>query len=275
VPHGNDPFASWVGGRWPLGVPGDDAFFGPDVLRGLVDGIDAFVDVREERWRRRRVSPALIACAPWFNDPELLRALRRLSAVCVVVSKRPRGREGERAVSWLRGVHKLVPGFPVQALSELRDVALKVDGHPRVIGPYDRLDDIVLPPVRTLGYRSTDGRPAPMAHAKLALLGHLWWGEQDALGNPDEFLVFTTRRLWMSSANFTTNSRRCFEFGFWTEDEALMSGARCFLAQLLGASEDVDAEADAPAPDMAHIEFDNEAMAEAAAEVSWDEDDDA
>ena len=267
----DDPFASWIGGQRQIGEAGNDVFFGPDVLRGLVEGIGDFVDVRQERWRRRRTSPAVIACAPWFNDSELLRALRRVAACCVVVSKRPRGPEGERAVSWLRGVYRLVPGFPVQALGELREMALKVDGEPRIVGPYDRQDDIVLPPVRALGHRSINGRPAPMAHAKLALLGHLWWGEQDALGHPDEFLVFTARRLWMSSANFTTNSRKCLEFGFWTEDDDLMREARIFLAQLLAASESVDAEADVPAPDLATIEFDHEAMAEAAAEVSWDD----
>lgn len=269
-----EAFPGWIGQQFALGgEPGNDAFFGPDVLRGLVDGIDDFVAVRHKRWGWRRGRPAMLACSPWMSDRALVKRLRDLAAVCVVVSKQSPGSEAARGLAWLRAIHRYVPGFPVQGLSELRHMAPKVGGEPLVVGPYDAIENMVLPPIRTLGYRSIGGRPAPMAHAKLALLGHLWWGEQDALGNPDEFLVFTARRLWVSSANFTSNSRRSLEFGFWTEDEALLGGARTFLVQLLAASEDLDAEANVPTPDLASVRYDDAAMAEAAAELSWDSED--
>ena len=70
----------------------------------------------------------------------------------------------------------------------------------------------------------------------------------------------------MSSANFTYASRRSAEFGYWTEDTDLLGGVALFLARLIGASEDLDSAADLPDPDLARVEFDDEAMAEAAAE---------
>jgi len=33
--------------------PGNRAFFGQDVLRGLIDGVDDFVHERQSRWKRR------------------------------------------------------------------------------------------------------------------------------------------------------------------------------------------------------------------------------
>lgn len=70
----------------------------------------------------------------------------------------------------------------------------------------------------------------------------------------------------MSSANFTYGSRKSLEFGYWTEHTELMKGAQSFLISLIGLSEDLDAAADTPAPDLADIEYDDLAMAEAAAE---------
>lgn len=45
-----------------------------------------------------------------------------------------------------------------------------------------------------------------------------------------------------------------------------MDGVKRFLVDLIGASEDLDATADRPDPDLADFEFDDQAMAEAAAE---------
>jgi hypothetical protein len=100
-------------------------------------------------------------------------------------------------------------------------MAPKVDGKPLVVGPYTPNDPGSLPMIRTLGSRQT--YPL-MAHAKLALPGHLWWHDEDDFGVAD-IVRFERRRLWVSSANFTFNSRRSLEFGYWTEDAALVEGA--------------------------------------------------
>jgi hypothetical protein len=82
-------------------------------------------------------------------------------------------------------------------------------------------------------------------HAKLALLGHLWWHDEGELGVED-VTGFAPRRLWISSANFTESSRRSLEFGYWTEDKALMEGAQRFLLRLIAASEGLERMSRAP-----------------------------
>jgi hypothetical protein len=143
---------------------------------------------------------------------------------------------------------------------------LKVEGAPLVVGPYTRMDDGVIPTIRTLGFR---GGYVPIMHAKLALLGHLWWTDDGDFG--EEVIGFKPRRLWVSSANFTESSRRSLEFGYWTEDAALVDGANRFLLKAVAFSEDLDAEADDVAPDLAPVEFDEVAIAEALAESDWGE----
>jgi hypothetical protein len=130
----------------------------------------------------------------------------------------------------------------------------------------------VVPTIRTLGYRRRGKVPPPIIHAKLAVLGHLWWHDEGPVGVED-VVGFTPRRLWVSSANFTRSSRRSLEFGYWTEDPALVRGAERFLVGAMRYSEGLDPEADAFEPDLAHVEFDDAAMAEALRD-SWDETDD-
>jgi hypothetical protein len=84
---------------------------------------------------------------------------------------------------------------------------------------------------------------------------------------------FSARRLWISSANSTRSSRRSLEFGFWTEEQSLLDGAERFLVLMMGSSEGVDPESDAFRPDLEPYEFDDEAMAEAAADFDWDAED--
>jgi hypothetical protein len=126
----------------------------------------------------------------------------------------------------------------------------------------------VVPTIRTLGFR---GDFTPIMHAKLALLGHLWWSDDDGLG--EEVTGFKPRRLWVSSANFTNSSRRSLEFGDWTEDAALVEGAERFLLKAIEFSEDLDAEADHLEPDLAPVEFDDVAIAEVVAEMDLDDED--
>src|SRR5262249_40944785 len=93
------------------------------------------------------------------------------------------------------------------------------------------------------------------------------WTDEDPMGGVTDYIWFQEQRLWVSSANFTYASRRSLEFGYWTEDPDLMRGVRRFLATLIATSEDLDATTDTPDPELAEIEWDDEAMADAAAEM--------
>jgi hypothetical protein len=109
----------------------------------------------------------------------------------------------------------------------------------------------------------------PILHTKLALLGYLWWHDEDGSPGVADVIGFQASRLWVCSANFTSSSRRSLEFGHWTEDRALVQGAERFLVKLMRSSEALDPDSDSFDPELAPVEFDDEAMAEAAAEMRW------
>jgi hypothetical protein len=248
---------------------GNRAFFGLNVLRGLIEGIDDFIESEPPaRTAHHDSAPALLGSAMWINDPELISKLGELSGACVVVTKQPR-KDKRGKLQPLRELNERTPGVPIRAFPELGGLAPKVDGEPLVVGPYTRMDEGVVPTIRMLGFRG--GYP-PIMHAKLALLGQLWWTDDGPFG--EEVLGFKSRRLWVSSANFTSSSRSNVEFGYWTEDAALVEGAERFLLKAIALSEDLDAEADHLEPDLAPVEFDEVAIAEALAETDWDEEED-
>ena len=252
---------------------GSHAYFGTDVLRGLVAGIDDFVHDQQQRWRRfRSLGPVLLGSAMWIDDEELIARLGELSAACIIVTKQGRKESERRKLEPLIALNERTPGMPIRAFAELSGLAPKVDGQPAVVGPYTPMDTALVPTIRTLGYRRLNQRLPPIIHAKLALLGHLWWHDEGPLGHVDDIIGYTPRRLWVSSANFTRSSRANLEFGYWTEDPGLVAGAERFLVKLMRSSEGLDPAADAFEPDLAPIEFDDEAMAGAWAEMRWDED---
>jgi hypothetical protein len=87
------PFSGEFDDEFPIGPEqGNRALFGRDVLRGLVDGIDDFIQTRQSRWesRYRTIGPALLGSAMWINDEELIAKLGSLSAACIVVRKQGR-----------------------------------------------------------------------------------------------------------------------------------------------------------------------------------------
>jgi hypothetical protein len=254
---------------------GNKAYFGHDVLRGLIHGIDDFIELRQPRWRQARaMGPALLASAMWIDDPELIDKLEELSGASVVVTKQSRAPTQLQKMQALQDLNDRSPGLPVRAFAALIGLGPRFDGKPTVIGPHDRMDNLVVPTVRTLGYRKRGQDLVPIMHAKLALLGHLQWHDEDAFGNPDDIVWFTPQRLWISSANFTSRSRRSLEFGFWTEDGALVERAEQFLVTAMRFSEGLDPEADWFEPDLAPVEYDDEAFREVLAEMQWDEGDD-
>lgn len=136
-----------------------------------------------------------------------------------------------------------------------------------MVGPYDSIhdEDSSLSTFRTIGFRKAGGRDRPpIAHAKLALLGNICWTDEHPASYVDDYVWFAVRRLWVSSATFTYGSRRSLEFGYWSEEEEGL--VRCkarFLVGLIGASEDIDSTADVVDPELARVEYDDAAMAEA------------
>ena len=265
--------------EFPVGMEeGNNAFFGTNVLQGLVDGIDDFSHERQSRWRQfRTLGPVLLGSAMWIDDEILIDKLAELSAACVVVQKQGRKSGELRKLAPLAALNERTPGIPVRAFVDLTELAPKVNGEPLVVGPYGPTDDRVIPTIRTIGFRRQGPLP-PILHAKLALLGNLWWHDEGPLGDVDDVIGFHARRLWISSANFTKSSRSSLDFGYWTENPALLSGAERFLIKLMRSSESVNPESDSLDPELADVEYDEMAMAEAWAAMheddEWDEADD-
>ena len=163
-------------------------------------------------------------------------------------------------------------GFPNVALLRLRDMAPSDDGSALVLGPYSQMPEHELGPVRGLGWHR--GRK-PLLHAKLLVLGDLAlnvYGPDDSYG--EEWLDFEPRAVWCGSANWTRRSQSHLEVGFACDDPALVSEATDFVADVIAFSEPVDTTCAGPEPNLVRVEFDDAAMAEAAAELARDPDDD-
>jgi hypothetical protein len=236
---------------------GNRAFFGRDVLRGLIDGIDDYVEERQPRWKQfRSLGPVLLGCAPWVTDDAFIDRLATLAGACVVVIKRGEEPRDHRDLEQLRRLNERTHGLPLEAFATLSGLAPKG----RLIGPYDRIGEESVPTFRTIGFRKQN---RTVMHAKLALLGHLWWHDEGPLGHVEDVIGFKAKRLWISSANFTRMSRLSLEFGYWTEEPALVQGAERFLLRLMRSSEALDPASDAFEPDLAPVEFDEEAMGDA------------
>jgi hypothetical protein len=199
----------------------------------------------------------------WINDKELIDRLKQFTGVCIVVRKEKRG-----SAKWARlhEVNEQTPGLPARAFAALGGLEPRGDSEMSVIGG-PMSDDFVVPTIRTIGFRHY----GPIIHAKLAVLGVIRWHDEDALGHVADVIWFKPRRLWLSSANFTTRSRHSLEFGLWTEDEALLNGAYDFLVKLIRSSEGIDPESDLFEPDLGPIEFDEQYIAEFLSEMEWDE----
>lgn len=257
-------------------LPGNKAFFGREVLGGLIGGIDDYIRQRQERWKRRgfrSMGPGLLGTAMWIDDDEFIDKLTGLSGACVVITKQPRTKRDLEKFERLAAVNEQTPGLPVAAFPALSEVAPKVDGKPRLVGPYDQIADESMPTIRVLGFRRKGNPLVPIMHAKLAILGEFWWHDEGALGEVGDFYGFTPARLWISSANFTRQSRRSLEFGYWTEDKDLREAAYSFVLQAIRFSEPLDSAADAFDPEFVPIEFDDAAMLEAIADMEVEDED--
>jgi hypothetical protein len=139
----------------PVGPePGNQALFGRNVLRGLIEGIDDFIHLRQPRWRQfRSRGPVLLGSAMWIDDAGLIDKLGELSGASIVVTKQGREQRKLRKLQQLQEINERTPGLPIRAFPALGGMAPKIDGKPIVVGPHDPMDDFVVPTIRTLGYR--------------------------------------------------------------------------------------------------------------------------
>jgi len=252
---------------------GDDAYFGRNVLQGLVDGIRLH---REQQARSRWVwGTGVIACAMAVDDQDLLAELGRCESSCVVVTKQEQRRYGKDAFQRLEQHAADAQGLGQSAFPELADLAPTLDGEPLTVGPYVPTVDGDVPAVRELGFRKVDNKLVPIVHAKMALLGDMCWTDEHPSGHVVDQIFFVPRKLWIGSANFTGASRRSLEFGSWIVDRALLTAARRFLLGLVAMSEPLRNGPDDMRPELAPVEYDAAAFIEYMREVGpWIEDPD-
>lgn len=193
-----------------------------------------------------------------------------------MITKQPRDQRQQARTGKLKPVLERCPGFPVSALPKLRGLALRENGQAPVTGPFSPVPAPWLPALRTVGYRKTGDRLVPILHAKMLLLGELWWHDEDDFG-PADVTGFRPQRLWLGSANGTASSRANLEFGTWHTDPVLLGEAARFLGGLLCHSEDLDPDLHDLEPDLVEPDYDDAAFAEALAGwgEAWDEPSDA
>jgi hypothetical protein len=246
----------------------DQAYFGLDVLGGLVKGITDYQREHQQAGHFRTFGPALLGAFLWLDDPELIQVMADYPSLCVVVSKQPastskRRRNQQETFDKLREVCDSGKGFPAEACPELRGLAPRENGKPMVVGPYTSLPEIALPAFRSIGPRKIGNHLVPILHTKMVLLGNMWWHDEHPSGYPEDIIGFTPERLWLASANGTRSSRSNLEFGVWLTDPKLIATARRFLLEVISTSEDIDPANDQFEPELVPYEEDDAAMSAA------------
>lgn len=232
-----------------------EAFFGRDVLSGLVQGLRR---AAEPSRTERSPGSGVLGCALWIDDPELLDVLTLMGNVCVVVTKQhPKwlSRPDARPVRELAEAH----GIDQSAFHELSEFAPSVGSEPLLVGPHtlDWTRQTRLGAVREVGFRKVSDRPVPLVHAKMALLGQMHWTDEHPSGALDDHTWFQPESLWIGSANFTRASRSSLEVGLWTHDPLLLAAARKFLLTLVAMSEPLGSGPDGMDPELSPVKFDD------------------
>ncbi len=252
------------------------AVFGMDVLSKLVEGLEEELAAPPGF---RSLGKAALGCAMWMNDPELIEVLDRMTNVCVVVRKQTRDRYAHADTAALKALAE-TGGLSQKAFPELAELAPRGDDYlPTVVGPYGPdWSDGVISAVRELGFRAlSKGQLVPMVHAKVMLVGELWWHDEHPSGHFAHITGFRPHKLWVGSPNFTTHSRSSLEMDMWTTDPALLAAARTWLLALIEMSEPLGVGSDQLEPEYLPIEYDDAAIREYMTETGWgdllDEDD--
>lgn len=240
---------------------GGEAYFGRDVLRGLVSGLR---DVANRPRSERRWGPGVLACTMWMDDAELISVLGSMSNVCVIVTKQSARRYDDPKTKPLRDLAEN-NGLAQEAFPELSEYELvdETTGAPLVVGPYtpNWRENSVIHGVREVGFRKerdSEGREryVPLAHAKIALVGQMLWSDEHPSGAVVDEMWFVPEKLWIGSANFTASSRRSIEIGMWTADHDLMGAARSFLLDLVKLSEPLGMGPNVLNPELRPIDYD-------------------
>lgn len=245
--------------------------FGTGVLDELIAGIDEFQAAVTARPAYHSLGAAMLGAFAWLDDSRLLERIASYPYACVTFTKQPRPFPPHK-LTRLQKVLDRGRGFPAAALEGLETLMPLDDlGQPQVVGPYSPAPSYMFRPLRALGYRRVGGKLVPLLHAKLMLLGELTWLEDEEFGLGDT-TRFRPRKLWIGSANGTFSSRSNLEIGCWQTQPELLRSAQDFLARILANSEDLDPDADTMKPEQAEPDYDDVAMAEAAAVLDDDYD---
>ncbi|MYU10936.1 hypothetical protein GTZ78_09575 [Streptomyces sp. SID8361] len=250
---------------------GHRGYFGRNVLKGLVDGMEGFLEEKRRTPGFRSMGPVALGGFLWLDDPELASCLARFSHTCVVVSKQGRSKSDLKKLGRLQPFADGDNGIPARVFAELTDLDQRENGRAKVVGPGSPMpDDVVIPPLRTIGFRRPPKKDmVPFLHTKIMLLGEMWWHDEDALGGVADVIGFRPERLWVGSANATERSRYNLEFGMWLDDPQALEAAQTFLVQLMAHSEAPDPDSDLFQPELLPVDFDDEAFAEYVAEYGW------
>lgn len=251
---------------------GGEAVFGLNVLDLLIQDLKIAAQARrtERAW-----GPGVLGCSMWMDDPELIEVLGQMANACVVVTKQPRRRYDDPRTDPLKAFASST-GLAQQAYHELLELAPPVDGNPVVVGPWHGAwDDNEIGAVREVGFRRVGNHLVPIVHAKIMLLGQMYWTDEHPSGHVADVIGFRPERLWIGSANFTKSSRASLEMGMWTADPSLLAAARGWLLSLVAISEPLGTGSDSMQPEFVPVEYDHDAMVgymrEAAAYSEWNE----
>jgi hypothetical protein len=216
-----------------------------------------------------RRAPAIIGCAPWLSDKQLVDQILHFGNSCIVINKPERvGAEPTE----VKRLHDQGNGFPAKVLPEFQWLAPSEDGEPAIVGPssYDPAAR-GFKSVRVAGVSKQDRSTVPLVHAKMLLLGATVESEGEF---GEQIIRWESHQAWLGSANFTFNSRRSVEFGLWVTDSSLLALVTRFLSDLFSYSEVLDSYQLNPNPEWIPYEFDDAAIFEYLAEHSGEFKDD-
>lgn len=248
------------------------AYFGCDVLGGLIEGIREAQRAETLRGSSSRsLGLSVLGCSMWMDDQALLDVLSDCAASCIVVTKQPLDGRSRARVEALQRASASCKGLPQSAFPELTELSAAPGHIPLTVGPYTSDWRQEISAVRELGFRKVDRRLVPIVHAKMVSLGHLGWTDEHPSGHLVDEIYFLPDRLWIGSANFTAASRKSLEMGMWTSDRELLTTARGFLLKLIGDSEPLGTQYDDMTPELRAVEYDDAAIFEYLADIGYQE----
>lgn len=248
-----EPFRRWSGHARAWGA--EEARWRAWMGGGVIDGLCELLDDHLDHRRSSRNAPAALGCVPWLTSRRVAERLERLTACCVVTNK-----GGTR-----EGLLDAANPFP-NVLPSLRMTMPADNGEVPLLGPASPEPVHDLGPVRVVGWQEDRKRTRPILHAKVLVLGDLLFTDEGPNGEVVDHVEFAPRSVWWGSANWTDGALEHLELATWADDRTLADTAAEFLADVIRFSEPADSTHLGPEPDLVEVEFDDEAMREAAYE---------